>query len=182
MFQTVLNLSVAALHQSGFVHSYWEDAVRLAVLCINRIGEPAVLNVEKGFPASFSRLERLHSLAIPTQLNGIYPLGVLAFARVPSELVRKFEARAVPCLYLGLHESIKGARLLELSTNKVIVRAVFTVNEGHFPLMISTVATPSREFLQEHSTRELTEAPPTIWPYVPTNSDFLSLNAMGLWR
>ena len=90
MFQIIMNLAVSSLHQSGLVHSYWEDAVRLAVLCLNRIGEPTKSNVEKGFPESFSRLERLHGVPIPTRLNGIYPLGVLAYARVPQELRRKF--------------------------------------------------------------------------------------------
>ena len=177
MFQTILNLAVASLHQSGLVHTYWEDAVRLAVLCINRIGEPEDLNIARGFPAAYSRLERLHSLTIATRLNGIYPLGVLVFARVPSERLRKFEARAVPCIYLGLHDTVKAARLLEFGANKIILSAVFTVSEGHFPLMISTVAAPTKEFMREHSTRDLADTPSTIWPPVSTNSDFLSLNS-----
>jgi transposase InsO family protein len=182
MFQIIMNLAVSALHQSGLVHTYWEDAVRLAVLCLNRIGEPAKANIEKGFPEAFSRLERLHGVPIPTRLNGIYPLGVLAYARVPQELRRKFEARAVPCIYLGLHSTIKGARLLEMDTNKVTVSAVFTISEGHFPLMISTVATASKEFLSEHSIRDVSESPSVIWPSLATNSDLLALNGPRIAR
>ena len=177
-----MNLAVSSLHQSGLVHSYWEDAVRLAVLCLNRIGEPTKSNVEKGFPESFSRLERLHGVPIPTRLNGIYPLGVLAYARVPQELRRKFEPRAVPCIYLGLHATIKGARLLEMDTNRFTVSAVFTISEGHFPLMVSTVATASKEFLNEHSIRDVTESPATIWPSSPSFNDVLALNGPRVSR
>lgn len=176
MFQTILNLAVSSLHQSGLLHRYWEDSVRLAVLCINRIGEPANKNLDKGFPEMFSRLERLHGVAIPTRLNGIYPLGVLAYARVPRELRRKFEPKAVACIYLGLHESIKGARLLELDANRVTVSAVFTISEGHFPLMISTVATASKDFMAEHSVRDASESPSVIWPAMSSNADYLALN------
>ena len=175
VFNTVLNLAVASLHQSGLVHNYWEDAVRLAVLCINRIGEPELVNVQKGFPATYSRLERVHSTLIPTRLNGIYPLGVLAYARVPAELRKKFEARAIPCIYLGLHEKIKGARLLQIDANKVMVAATFTVCEGHFPLMLSTVAAPTREFLQEHSARDVTTSPSVVWPPISSSRDFHAL-------
>jgi transposase InsO family protein len=175
MFNTILNLSVASLHQSGLVRGYWEDATRLAVLCIDRIGEPANVNIQKGFPAGYSRLERMHSLAIPTRLNGIYPLGVMAFARVPAELRRKFDARAIPCIYLGLHDTIKGARLLQLDANKVSVAATFTICEGHFPLMASALAAPSKEFLKEHSVRDMTESPTIVWPPASSSNDFHAL-------
>ena len=88
---------------------------------MNRIGESSGVNIDKGFPAHFSRLERLHNAPIVTRLNGIYPLGVLAYARVPGELRQKFEPRAVACLYLGLHDTVKGVRLLQLNTNKTMV-------------------------------------------------------------
>ena len=53
---------------------------------------------------------------------------------------------------------------------------MFTVSEGHFPLRIATVATPSKEFMAEHSTRDMAEAPVNIWPVAPLNSDFVQLN------
>ena len=175
-FSPIMSLSTASLQQSGLVNNHWEDAVRLTVLCINRIGEPASSNVAKGFPEGYSRLERLHAAPIITRLNGIMPLGVLTYARVPGELRKKFEPRAVACLYLGLHETIKGVRLLQLDTNKTIVTAVFTVSEGHFPLMMATVATPSKEFMREHSTRDLADSPVNIWPVAPVSADFRTLH------
>ena len=71
----IIGLSTASLDQLGLVTSYWEDSVRLTVLCVNRIGEPATANVSEGFPEAFSRLERLHIVHAPivTRLNGIYP-------------------------------------------------------------------------------------------------------------
>ena len=83
-FAPITGLSTASLDQSGLVTSYWEDSVRLTVVCLNRIGEPAAANIAKGFPSNFSRLERLHNAPILNRLNGIYPLGVLVYARVPA--------------------------------------------------------------------------------------------------
>ena len=178
VFAPIISLSTAALDQSGLVRSYWEDAVRLAVLCINRIGELPAANTAKGFPVDFSRLERLHNAPIPTRLNAIYPLAVLTYARVPSEIRQKFEPRATAGLYLGMHDTIKGVRLLQLDTNKTIVTAVFTVSEGHFPLRMATVATPTKDFLSEHSTRDQAESPTSIWPVSPVGSDFLDLHSI----
>ena len=170
---------MASLFQSGLNRGYWEDAARLAVLCETRVGELPQSNINKGFPKQFSRLERLHNVSIPTRLNGIYPLGVLAYARVPKELRKKFEPRAVACLYLGLHTEVKGVRLMQLDQNKIMVTTVFTVSEGHFPLMISTVATPSKEFILEHAARDTTESATNIWPAIATNADLLSLPAQN---
>ena len=38
-FNVILGLSVASLFQSGLNRGYWEDSVRLAVQCVNRVGE-----------------------------------------------------------------------------------------------------------------------------------------------
>ena len=76
---------------------------------------------------------------------------------------KKFEPKAVPCLFLGLHSTIKGALLLPLDGKQITVTAVFTVNEGHFPLKLDQVATPSTLFIKQHGSVDVRSLP-VHWP------------------
>ena len=125
------------------------------MLCVTRVFANKKKNIEKGFPPTFSKLERLHNRPIPTQLNGIYALGVLAYKKTPNPLHRKFFEKAIPCIYLGIHRTIKGALLLPLNGSRVAISAVFTVNENYWPLKLTQVATAGTDFIKQHGCTEV---------------------------
>ena len=169
-FNSLLDLATPALHQSGLAPTYWPFAIRLATLALTRARADPAKNVEKGFPASYSKMERLLDREVPTQLNGIYALGVLAYKKIPAVLRKKFEPKAEACLYLGLHGSIKGALLLPLAGGRMTVSAVFTVNEGHLPLKLDTVATANAQFIRLHGSTEVSSLP-IHWPAAEMKAD-----------
>ena len=174
-FDTILNLATAGLHQSGLSEGYWEYSVRNSTLAVNRIGELPTKNTKKGFPAHYSRLERLKNQSIPTQLNGIYPLGVLVYKRVPKEVRKKFEPKAEAALYLTLHPTIKGALLLKMSGNTTTVTASFTVSEGHFPLKLNLTSTPSSQFIKDHGKPDGDTNLPIYWPPAEKGRNVIAL-------
>ena len=169
-FNSILDLATPALHQSGLSPAYWPFAIRLAVLAITRARADPAKSVEKGFPASYSKLERLLGKEIPTQLNGIYALGLAAYKKIPGVLRKNFEAKAEACLYLGLHGSIKGALLLPLEGGRMTVSAVFTINEGHYPLKLDSVATASAQFIKLHGSTRVSSLP-IHWPAAEAKID-----------
>jgi len=53
--RTVLELSTAALHQSGLSPKFCPFAMRLATICVNRVPANPAKTIEKGFPKEFSK-------------------------------------------------------------------------------------------------------------------------------
>ena len=163
-FGTILSLAAASLFQSDLAEAYWEYAVRLAVLATNRISEPKVKNVEKGFDACWSKYERLLNKSVPTRLNGIYPFGCSVYKHIPAAIRRKFEHASEPAIYLGLAQSVKGVVVLTLKDSKRSVTASFVVHEAFFPLKPAMIEPASYEFRREHSKGGVTAAPSLFWP------------------
>jgi len=169
--RTIIELSSAGLHQSGLSPKFAPFALRLAVTSTNRVPANPAKNTAKGFPKDFSRFERWLNRAVPSQLNGIYPLGILAYKKIPDALRQKFQPKAEPCLYLGLHPTIKGAMLLPLKhASRITVSAVFTTNEGYFPLKLDTFATASSTFVKEYGNVDQTSLP-IYYPSIAVEPD-----------
>ena len=155
-FGTILNLMRPALYTSGLARSYWPFAAKLAVISINR-------TPVDGVALSYSKLERLHQMEIPSQMNGVYALGRFAFKHVDGDLRDKLDMKSKSCIYLGVDPKIKGAVMLPLDGGSISTTAVFTVNQLCFPLRLSTAVQASDDF-RRHNGSDFQASPKIIWP------------------
>ena len=171
-FATILNMMRPSLYQSGLARAYWPYSARLAVTAINRTPVARGDNVKKGFPPNYSKLERLYHMEVPTQMNGVYPLGMLAFKHEDKDKRDKLDMKSKACIYLGVHPQIKGAVMLPLDGGSISTTAVFTVNQGCFPLKLSTVIAPTDKFRKENGT-DVQESPAIYWPTHQASLDHL---------
>ena len=163
VFGTLLNLMRPALYQSGLAREYWPFAARLSVIAVNRTPVEGADNAQKGFPSMFSKLERLHQMEIPSQMNGVYALGTLAFKHVDSALRDKLDMKSKACIYLGVDPKIKGAVMLPMDGGSISTTAVFTVNQLCFPLRVSTAVQASDDF-RKHNGSDFQVSPKIVWP------------------
>ena len=162
-FGTILNMMRPSLFQSGLARSYWPFAAKLAVLAINRTPVDRADNIAKNFPPTYSKLERLHQMEIPTQMNGVYALGTLAFKHVDKDLRDKLDMKSKSCIYLGVDPKIKGAVMLPMDGGNISTTAVFTVNQLCFPLRLSTAVQASEEFKRDNGS-DFQASPTIFWP------------------
>jgi histone deacetylase 1/2 len=162
-FGTLLNLMRPALFQSGLGRSYWVYAARLAVIAVNRTPVDEADNIAKNFPPSYSKLERLHQMEIPTQMNGVYALGTLAYKHISGDLRDKLDMKSKACLYLGVDPKIKGAIMLPMDGGSISTTAVFTVNQLSFPLRLSTTVQATAEFKRDNGS-DFVASPKIFWP------------------
>jgi hypothetical protein len=89
-FDIILNFAMVSLHQSGLARSYWLFAFRLAVLCLTRVLADKAIYFEKGFPLTYSKLERLFGRAIVTQLDRTFALKAFSNRKISVDTRQKF--------------------------------------------------------------------------------------------
>ena len=171
-FDTFLGMLRPSLFQSGLNRPYWPYAAKLVCISINRTPVDKADNVVKNFPPEYSKLERLYQMSIPTQMNGVYPFGILAFKHIASALRNKLDMKAKACIYLGIDTQIKGAVMLPLDGGNISTTAVFTVNQGCFPLRLSTTVVPTDQFKKDNGS-EVQESPTIFWPSHVASLDHL---------
>jgi hypothetical protein len=172
LYDTTLGMVRPTLFQSGLARAYWPFAAKLAIISINRTPVDRADNVAKGFPPGYSKLERLYQMQIPTRMNGVYALGTLAFKHIDKDLRDKLDMKSKACLYLGIDAQIKGAIMLPLDGGSISTTAVFTVNQGCFPLKLSTTIVPTDKFKKDNGS-DVQESPRIFWPTHKASQDHL---------
>lgn len=100
--RTVGEMSLAMLVHSGLPKRAWGWATLLACEVLNRSLAPRGTSSRSGVPREWSRLERWHNRALPTQAKALYPFGCLIFKHIPQELRNKLQPHAAPMVYLGI--------------------------------------------------------------------------------
>jgi len=119
----ILEVARALRFQAHLPIHLWGDCVLTAVYIINRL--PSFLLRNK------TPYERLFGK--PPSYSHMRTFGCLAFASNPSRSHDKFDARGIPCVFLGYPPSQKGYKLLNIQTQQIFVSRDVRFVEHVFP-------------------------------------------------
>jgi len=106
----LLEMARCMLIDANLPNKYWGEAVCTANYLQNRLYTKAT---------GMTPFERWHKRK--PSLQHIHVFGSKAYAHVPKELRRKLDEKAKELVFVGYAEDAKGYRLLDKSTDKVIV-------------------------------------------------------------
>ena len=127
--QHLLNVAHALRFQAYLPFKFWGDCILTSAHIINRI-PTSNLSIKSPYELLFSKAPPYHHLKV---------FGYLFF--FSSNLLSnrtKFDARSVPCLFLGYPHGIKGYKLLNLSNKSVFISRNVVFHEHIFPFSFPT--------------------------------------------
>lgn len=148
----ILEIARALRFQAGINLSFWGDCVMTAAHIMNRLPCSAI-----GFKTPY---EVLFKEATPYDHLKVF--GCLAFVANVSARSDKFDARGVPCIFLGYPPSQKGYKFMNLLNEALLTSRDAVFHETIFPLNGS-------------STKPYQTPLPVPLPYTSTPSDDLDL-------
>ena len=121
--RNILEIARALRMHASLPVSYWGDCVITATYLINRF-PTAVLKFKTPFEVLLGTAPVYDHLRV---------FGCLAIASNTSRVADKFEARGVPCVFLGYPQHQKGYKLLNLLTHSRFVSRDVVFYEHIFP-------------------------------------------------
>lgn len=124
---TIEDMTRCLLVQSGLPKSYWAEAANVA--CILRNLCPS-RSIDNKIP-----YEMWHGKSAEKEYERLRAFGCKAWLY---QKTGKFDKRAVMCLFLGYEQNVKGFKLLNLETKKIVIAYHVKFDESVFPLLNDT--------------------------------------------
>jgi len=126
MNRTIISKARCMLSNAGLHRHFWAEAASTACCLINRspsiaINKKTPIEVWSGSPANYSELRVFGCIVYAHAYNG------------------KLEPRAVKCIFLGYKSGVKGYKLWNPETRKVVISRYVVFNE-EIPLWFKTVS------------------------------------------
>ncbi|PKU68501.1 Retrovirus-related Pol polyprotein from transposon TNT 1-94 [Dendrobium catenatum] len=123
----IIETTRTLLQTAHLPYQFWPDAALTAVHLINRMPSVTIQNK--------TPFELLHQTK-PTYSH-LKTFGCACYPWTPPSQRHKLEPKASQCLFLGYHESYKGYKCLNVSTNKILFSRHVTFEEDLFPFSLS---------------------------------------------
>jgi hypothetical protein len=121
MNRTLLERTRAMLRTAGLAKSFWAEAVKTACYMINRSSSTAI-----GLKTPMEMWNKK-----PGNYSSLHVFGCPVYVMYNSQERTKLDPKSRKCIFLGYADGVKGYRLWDPTTHKIIVNrdVIFAENE-----------------------------------------------------
>ena len=126
--QHILNVARSLCFQSNLPIQFWGNCVQTIVYLINRLSCP-ILSNKSPYEALLHRVPQYSHLKV---------FGCLCYVSTLTAYRTKFDPRAYACVFFGYPPSVKGYKLLNLTTHQYLISRDVVFHENVFPFKLDT--------------------------------------------
>ena len=123
MNRTLCEAARAMLFNAKLPKQYWAEAVSTAAYIKNRLPTRVLKDEITPYQKWYGRKPNINHLRV---------FGSMAYAHIPQKLRQKLDSKCVKLRFVGYSMESKAYRLLDESSNKILVRRDVTFNEQDF--------------------------------------------------
>ena len=134
--RTVVNMARTMLSRAGMSSTYWGECILTACYLINRVVRRSSISQLPPYQAFTGERVNAANLRV---------FGCACYARVPSSLRTKLQAKAIRCVFLGYDNDKNGYRLLSIKSRRVIITRDAVFDESQFPACRNQEATVEKQ-------------------------------------